>query len=130
MANALNRTFVLPPIVCNEEGRKYCTLCRIGKDATCHNRSVQFFNNPVKESVFFMNDGVSNRVKEEDAKNPIYRMDANCVPVNGYRSDFPACSLHSHSIVCIPCNSSAVDCAIQFGQNKQERVLKYYSLPS
>ena len=128
MANTLNRSFVLPPLLCNDGRRKYCSLCGVGKGFDCHESYIKLFKNPVKESIFFMKEEVPVWLKNENAMNPIYSFDNKCTSTNSYKSDFPACSSHSHSIVCLSCNATNTECAIQYGRNKRDTVLKYYSL--
>ena len=52
IANALNRSLVLPPIHCTSGKHKYCNLCTFDSPH-CFSSTISSFKQPVKESVFF-----------------------------------------------------------------------------
>ena len=127
VANALNRSLVLPPLPCSKGQCKYCNVCSFDR-VNCFKDIIPSFNNPVKESIFFMNDHVPERVRREDRVNAIVSFEKNCVPKSDYKSGFPAHVGHHHVVKCIRCRSSLEACAIEYGRKRSDFVLKLYSL--
>lgn len=128
VANALNRTLVIPPVQCSFSKRwRYCNLCFFG-GVNCFRREVSLFLYPPKESIFFSNEMVPQRIRREDMTNPVFSFETNCQPKESYKSGFPAHVIHSHDIKCVPCNTTKVQCAIQFGLKRKESVLKLYAI--
>ena len=55
VANALNRSLVLPPLPCSKGKWKYCNVCSFDR-VDCFKDIIPSFKNPVKESIFFMKE--------------------------------------------------------------------------
>ena len=127
VANALNRSLVLPPLPCSKGKWKYCNVCSFDR-VDCFKDIIPSFNNPVKESIFFMNEHVPERLRREDRVNAIVSFEKNCVSQRDYRSSFPAHVGHHHVVKCIRCRSSLEACAIEYGRKRSDFVLKLYSL--
>ena len=127
VANALNRSLVLPPLPCSKGRWKYCNVCSFDR-VDCFKDIIPSFNNPVKESIFFMNDHVPERVRREDRVNAIVSFEKNCVPKSDYKSGFPGHVGHHHVVKCMRCGNSLELCAIEYGRKRSDFVLKLYSL--
>ena len=127
VANALNRSLVLPPLPCSKGKWKYCNVCSFDR-VDCFKDIIPSFNNPVKESIFFLNEYVPERVRREDRMNAIVSFEKNCVPKSEYKSGFPAHIGHHHVVKCIRCRNSLEACAIEYGRKRSDFVLKLYSL--
>ena len=127
VANALNRSLVLPPLPCSKGKWKYCNVCSFDR-VDCFKDIIPSFKNPVKESIFFMNEHVPERLRMEDRVNAIVSFEKNCVPKSDYKSGFPAHVGHHHVVKCIRCRSSLEACAIEYGRKRSDFVLKLYSL--
>ena len=98
VANALNRSLVLPPLPCSKGKWKYCNVCSFDR-AICFKDIIPSFKTPVKESIFFLNEYVPERMRREDRMNAIMSFEKSCVPKSDYRSSFPAHVGHHH-VVC------------------------------
>lgn len=127
VANALNRSLVLPPLPCSKGKWKYCNVCSFDR-VDCFKDIIPSFNNPVKESIFFLNDHVPERLRSEDRLNAIVSFEKRCVPKSDYRSSFPAHVGHHHVVKCMRCGNSLELCAIEYGRKRSDFVLKLYSL--
>ena len=127
VANSLNRSLVLPPLSCSNGKWKYCNVCSFDR-ANCFKDIIPSFENPVKESIFFMNEHVPERVRREDRVNAIVSFEKNCVPQTDYRSGFPGHVGHHHVVKCVGCRNSLESCAIEYGRKRSDFVLKLYSL--
>ena len=127
VANALNRSLVLPPLLCSKGKWKYCNVCSFDR-VDCFKDIIPSFNNPVKESIFFMNEHVPERLRREDRLNAIVSFEKNCVSQRDYRSSFPAHVGHHHIVKCVGCGSSLESCAIEYGRKRSDFVLKLCSL--
>ena len=127
VANALNRSLVLPPLPCSKGKWKYCNVCSFDR-VDCFKDIIPSFNNPVKESIFFMNEHVPERLRSEDRLNAIVSFEKNCVPQTDYRSGFPGHVGHHHVVKCVGCRNSLESCAIEYGRKRSDFVLKLYSL--
>lgn len=53
MANALNRTLVIPPLKCAKSGVPFCNMCHFEK-IDCFKNMMKNLKYPYKESVFFV----------------------------------------------------------------------------
>lgn len=53
MANALNRTLVIPPLKCAKSGVPFCNMCHFEK-IDCFKNVMKNLKYPYKESVFFV----------------------------------------------------------------------------
>lgn len=127
VANALNRSLVLPPLPCSKGKWKYCNVCSFDR-ANCFKDIIPSFKNPVKESIFFLNEHVPERVRREDRMNAIVSFEKNCVPQSDYKSEFPGHVGHHHVVKCMRCGNSLELCAIEYGRKRSDFVLKLYSL--
>lgn len=127
IANALNRSLVLPPIHCTSGKHKYCNLCTFDSPH-CFSSTISSFKQPVKESVFFTNKKVPQIIVEEDRHNPILSFEQNCKNNTSYKSSFPAHAENSNEIWCIPCEGRVDSCIISEGVTREWRVLKVFSL--
>ena len=127
VANALNRSLVLPPLPCSKGKWKYCNVCSFDR-VDCFKDIIPSFKNPVKESIFFMNEHVPERLRSEDRLNAIVSFEKNCVPKSDYKSGFPAHVGHHHVVKCMRCGNSLESCAIEYGRKRSDFVLKLYSL--
>ena len=127
VANALNRSLVLPPLPCSKGKWKYCNVCSFDR-VDCFKDIIPSFKNPVKESIFFMNEHVPERLRREDRLNAIVSFEKRCVPKSDYRSSFPAHVGHHHVVKCMRCGNSLELCAIEYGRKRSDFVLKLYSL--
>lgn len=129
MANALNRTLVLPPTRCkNHESRRvWCNMCTM-QPKTCFLSVLVKVKNGYRESVFFTNAKVPDELKEEDSHNPIHRFDSNCIPDLLHNSNFPANQKHNNHFLCHSCQNNTSLCQAQFGYKQKVRVLKFYSV--
>ena len=127
VANSLNRSLVLPPLPCSKGKWKYCNVCSFDR-ANCFKDIIPSFENPVKESIFFMNEHVPERLRMEDRVNAIVSFEKNCVPQTDYRSGFPGHVGHHHVVKCVGCRNSLESCAIEYGRKRSDFVLKLYSL--
>ena len=127
VANALNRSLVLPPLPCLRV-KRYCNVCSFDK-VNCFKDVVSSFKNEVKESIFFLNSYVPERVRNEDRLNEIVSFEENCVRKE-YRSSFPAHVGYHNTVKCVPCENSLEDCAIEFGASRNDTVLKLFSVYS
>lgn len=127
IANALNRTLVLPPLPCKKKKLRWCNLCTFDK-FVCFSREVQKFANPVKESVFFTNPRVPPAIVRENEKNPIYSFDANCKSNVVYASDFPAHKNNHNVINCVPCRKKKEACIIEEGLKTKSLIFKVLSI--
>ena len=94
----------------------------------CFKDIIPSFNNPVKESIFFMNEHVPERLRREDRLNAIVSFEKRCVPKSDYRSSFPAHVGHHHVVKCVRCDRSFESCAMEYGRNRSDFVLKLYSV--
>ena len=129
VANALNRSLVLPPLPCSKGKWKYCNVCSFDR-VDCFKDIIPSFKNPVKESIFFLNEHVPERMRREDRMNAIVSFEKNCVPQSDYRSSFPAHVGHHHVVNCVGCGGSMESCAIEYGKNVSDSVFKLYSISS
>ena len=127
VANALNRSLVLPPLPCSKGKWKYCNVCSFDR-VDCFKDIISLFKNGVKESIFFMNELVPERMRREDRMNAIVSFEKSCVPQSDYRSSFPAHVDHHHVVKCVGCESDMESCAIKYGKSNSDLVLKLYSL--
>ena len=127
VANALNRSLVLPPLPCSKGKWKYCNVCSFDR-VDCFKDIIPLFKNGVKESIFFLNDHVPERLRSEDRMNAIVSFEKHCVPQSDYRSSFPAHVDHHHAVKCVRCESDMESCAIEYGKSNSDLVLKLYSL--
>ena len=118
---------VLPPLPCSKGKWKYCNVCSFDR-VDCFKDIIPSFNNPVKESIFFLNDHVPERLRSEDRLNAIVSFEKRCVPKSDYRSSFPAHVGHHHVVKCVGCDRSFESCAMEYGRNRSDSVLKLYSL--
>ena len=128
VANALNRSLVLPPLPCSKRKWKYCNVCSFDR-VDCFKDIIPSFNNPVKESIFFMNEHVPERVRNEDRLNEIMSFEKSCVGKE-YKSSFPGHIGYHNAVKCVSCENSLEDCAIEFGVNRNDTVLKLFSVYS
>ena len=126
VANTLNRSLVLPPLPCVNGKWKYCNVCSFEK-VDCFKDVIPSFKNEVKESIFFLNAHVPERVRNEDSMNEIVSFEKNCVEKE-YRSSFPGHVGHHNRVKCDGCNRSLESCAIEYGRGRNELVLKLYSV--
>ena len=129
LANALNRTLVLPPTRCNnpEIRRVWCNMCSM-QSIYCYNSVLEGAKNGFRESVFFTNANVPAALKYEESHNPIHRFDSQCIPNSRFTSTFPAKRDNHNSFMCHSCNHYRYHCLSQFGFTQNVRVLKYYSV--
>ena len=127
VANALNRSLVLPPLPCSKGKWKYCNVCSFDR-VDCFKDVIPSFKNGVKESIFFLNDHVPERVRIEDRMNAIVSFEKNCVPKSDYQSGFPGHVGHHNVVKCAGCESDMEQCAIEHGRNRSDLVLKLYSV--
>ena len=129
IANALNRSLVLPPLRCINSTRKYCNLCSFDF-SDCFSERIALFNHSVKESVFFTNSKVPRRIVQENAKNPIHSFERGCVDHAVYSNMFPPYKGHHHTILCHSCEGEKESCIIEEGLKDRSMVLKLYSICS
>lgn len=127
IANALNRTLVLPPLPCKKKKLRWCNLCAFDK-YVCFSQEIQKFANPVKESVFFTNPRVPPVIVRENEKNPIYSFDADCKSNVVYASDFPAHKNNHNVINCVPCRKTKEACIIEEGLKTKSLIFKVLSI--
>lgn len=129
MANALNRTLVLPPTRCNNANsqREWCNICSM-QPRTCFHSVLEQAKNGYRESVFFTNAKVPAALKYEESHNPIYRFDSHCIPYSHFTSTFPAKRNNSNYFVCHSCGLFRFRCQSRFGSQQNALVLKYYSV--
>ena len=127
VANALNRSLVLPPLPCSKGKWKYCNVCSFDR-ANCFKDIIPLFKNPVKESIFFLNEHVPEGLRSEDRMNAIVSFEKNCVPQSDYKSEFPGHVGHHHVVECVGCKSDMKSCAMEYGRNRSDSVLKLYSI--
>lgn len=129
VANALNRSLVLPPLPCAKGKWQYCNVCSFER-VNCFKDVIPYFKNEVKESIFFLNDHVPEQVRREDKLNDIFSFEENCVMQKNYRSSFPGHVGHHHDVKCIHCSGPLEQCAIEFGTRNTDLVLKLFSVCS
>ena len=129
VANALNRTLVLPPLPCSKGKWKYCNVCSFDR-VDCFKDIIPLFKNGVKESIFFLNEYVPERMRRDDRMNAIVSFEKSCVPQSEYKSEFPAHVDHHHVVKCVGCESDMESCAIEYGRNVSDSVFKLYSISS
>lgn len=111
-----------------ENGDRYCNLCHFAKDTSCYVSDIREFRNGVKEAVYFTHPLVPKHYQYENKHNPIIQFDRNCSIIPDYATDFYPYSNQEHSVECIPCTGAKETCAIQYGLNRKESVLKVYSI--
>ena len=127
IANALNRSLVLPPLPRRTRTLKYGNLCAFDI-ANCQMEVISNFSLPVKESVFFTSDLIPSFIVEENRNNPIFSFESDCVNNGLYSSDYPANQLNHNSISCIPCEDSKEECIIRKGLETNSYVYKVFSI--
>lgn len=128
IANALNRSLVLPPLHCHSGKWQYCNLCTFDSTLNCFESIINNFTQPVKESVFFINTKVPRTIVNESRHNPILRFGKHCTNNTTYKSDFPANRENRNPLLCIPCSGSSDWCIIKEGKKHNDWVLKIHSL--
>ena len=129
IANALNRTLVLPPLPCPNKRWKYCNLCSFD-EYDCFMREIDSFVNPVKESLFFTNKYVPDSIVKENLRNPIYTFDKRCENHTAYTSEFPASKDNANPLQCVLCVTNKTSCILEKGREVQSYVLKLFSIDS
>ena len=129
IANALNRSLVLPPLRCINSTRRYCNLCSFDF-SECFSERIALFNHSVKESVFFTNQNVPQRIVQENAKNPIHSFERGCIDHAVYSNVFPPYKGHYQTTLCHSCEGEKESCIIEEGLKDRSMVLKLYSICS
>ncbi|KAM7455148.1 putative transferase [Blastocystis sp. subtype 1] len=129
IANALNRTLVLPPLPCPNKRWKYCNLCSFD-EYDCFRREIDSFVNPVKESLFFTSKYVPDSIVKENLRNPIYTFDKRCENHTAYTSKFPASKDNANPLQCESCATNKTSCILQKGRKVHSYVFKLLSIDS
>lgn len=129
IANALNRTLVLPPLPCPNRKWQYCNLCSFD-EYDCFRREIDSFVNPVKESLFFTNKYVPDSIVKENLRNPIFTFDKRCENSTSYTSEFPASKHNANPLQCELCVTNKTSCILKKGREVQSYVLKLLSIDS